>query len=266
MDQTIKNSGIAGVVGTPMDQTIGKAEDAGGMGSRLGQTGDDAGIARGASAFGDREGTHNIFVVNGGQVFGHSGGRFNKTLFDATQAFFAGRPGFSVRATDINAPYDPAKEVENFVWADTVIYHTPVWWFQVPHAFKEYLDLVFTEGHAKGIYHSDGRSSKNPEINYGTGGMLHGRNYMVTSSWNAPATAFTLPGEFFSQRSVDDGVLFGFHRMNAFTGMQPLKSLHFHDVEKNPDIERDLELYRQHLSKVFLKQHHHEYLPHSIHQ
>ncbi len=91
---------------------------------------------------------------------------------------------------------------------------------------------MFTEGHQTGIYHSDGRSSANPEINYGTGGMLKGKKYLVTTSWNAPTTAFTLPGEFFNEHSVDEGPLFGFHRMNAFTGMQPLESLHFHDVEK----------------------------------
>ena len=112
--------------------------------------------------------------------------------------------------------------------------------------------MVFTEGHNKGIYKSDGRSSKNPAINYGTGGMLHGRKYMITSSWNAPKEAFTLPGEFFGETSVDDGVLFGFHRMNAFTGMTPLESLHFHDVMKGSNVDSDLEMYRDHLAQLFL--------------
>jgi modulator of drug activity B len=195
--------------------------------------------------------TEKIFVINGGQIFEHSGGRFNKTLFEATLSFFSKTPGFEIRSTDINESYDPQREVENYVWADIVIYHTPIWWFQVPHGLKKYIDVVFTEGHQKGIYHSDGRSSANPAINYGTGGTLHGRKYMVTSSWNAPETAFTLPGEFFSQHSVDQGALFGFHRMNAFTGMQPLESIHFYDVEKNADIVKDLERYVQHLHLVF---------------
>jgi modulator of drug activity B len=176
--------------------------------------------------------TQKIFVINGGQVFAHSGGRFNKTIFELTKQFFAEHPGFEVRSTDINEDYDPGHEVENYVWADVIIYHTPIWWFQLPYGFKKFIDVVFTEGHQKGIYHSDGRSSSNPAINYGTGGMLHGKKYMVTTSWNAPATAFTLPGEFFNEHSVDQGPLFGFHRMNAFTGMEQLESLHFHDVEK----------------------------------
>ncbi|MBE9583592.1 NAD(P)H-dependent oxidoreductase [Mucilaginibacter sp. JRF] len=196
--------------------------------------------------------TKKIFIINGGQVFGHSGGRFNKTLFEATKAFFNNKPEFEVQYTDINEAYDARAEVDKFVWADVIIYHTPVWWFQLPHGFKQYIDEVFTEGHATGIYHSDGRSSANPEINYGTGGMMHGTKYMLTTSWNAPATAFTLPGEFFNERSVDDGPLFGFHRMNAFTGMEPLESIHFHDVEKNADIPGDMQRYEAHLNKLFI--------------
>ena len=192
-----------------------------------------------------------IFVINGGQVFGHSGGRFNKTIAETTVAFFNDTEGFEVRSTNINEDYDPADEVENYVWADVVIYHTPIWWFQVPHGLKKYIDVVFTVGHRKGIYRSDGRKLDNPNINYGTGGSLHGTKYMVTSSWNAPSTAFTLPGEFFNQTSVDEGVFFGFHRMNAFTGMTPLEGIHFHDVEKNADIESDLKTYRSHLAKIF---------------
>jgi len=192
-----------------------------------------------------------IFIINGGQKFGHSGGRFNETIAKSTERFFLNQEGFEVRTTDVNQDYDPREEVEKYVWADFIIYHTPIWWFQLPHGFKKYIDVVFTEGHAKGIYHSDGRSSSNPAINYGTGGMLKGKKYMVSTSWNAPKEAFTLPGEFFNETSVDDGPLFGFHRMNAFTGMTPLESIHFHDVEKNADIGRDLKLYTEHLQKEF---------------
>lgn len=192
-----------------------------------------------------------IFIINGGQVFQHSGGRFNKTITNKTISFFENAEGFEVRFTDINQPYDIKQEVENYKWADVIIYHTPVWWFQLPNGFKKYIDLVFSEGHNNGIYHSDGRSSVNPAINYGTGGLLHGKKYMLTTSWNAPQEAFTLPGEFFNEKSVDEGPMFGFHRMNAFTGMEPLEGIHFHDVEKNADILKDMDRYEQHLARIF---------------
>ncbi|MDV6167439.1 NAD(P)H-dependent oxidoreductase [Flavobacterium sp. DG1-102-2] len=195
-----------------------------------------------------------IFIINGGQSFGHSGGKFNETVAAQTLDFFTNSEGFEVKITNVSDDYNPAEEVEKYVWADVVIYHTPVWWFQLPHNFKKYIDVVFTEGHAKGIYNSDGRSSANPAINYGTGGTMHGRKYMLTTSWNAPKEAFTLPGEFFNERSVDDGPLFGFHRMNAFTGMEQLPSMHFHDVEKNSDIMRDMKRYKEHLENLFIKE------------
>jgi modulator of drug activity B len=193
-----------------------------------------------------------IFIINAGQNFGHSSGKFNATITGETINFFSKNTYFEIKTTHISADYNPAEEVEKYVWADIVIYHTPIWWFQVPHDFKKYIDVVFTEGYNKGIYKSDGRSSKNPAINYGTGGTLHGKKYMLTTSWNAPKEAFTLPGEFFNERSVDDGPLFGFHRMNAFTGMTPLKSIHFHDIEKNADVPREIEAYQQHLTDIFL--------------
>ena len=195
-----------------------------------------------------------IFIINGGQSFGHSGGKFNDTVAAKTLDFFINSEDFEVMITNVSHDYNPAEEVAKYVWADVVVYHTPIWWFQLPHNFKKYIDVVFTEGHANGIYNSDGRSSANPVINYGTGGALHGRRYMVTTSWNAPVEAFTLPGEFFNETSVDDGILFGFHRMNAFTGMKPLPSYHFHDVMKNPDMNGFLGAYENHLENTFIKE------------
>ena len=197
-----------------------------------------------------------IFIINGGQHFAHSGGAFNKTLTEWTMDFFT-LNGAEVRVTDINSDFIPMDEVENFKWADVVIYNTPIWWFQVPNLFKKYIDEVFTAGHQNGIYNSDGRSRSNPDINYGTGGLMHGKKYMVNSTWNAPETAFTLPNEFFYQTSVDDGVLFGFHKMNAFTGMEKIQGFHFHDLEKNATPERINNYqtaYLGHLKNAFVHQ------------
>lgn len=192
-----------------------------------------------------------ILVINAGQNFGHSGGKFNQTVTAKTESFFSRFPGVEVKVTYTDSDYDKDEEVEKFVWADYIIYHTPIWWFQLPHGFKKYIDEVFTAGHQKGIYKSDGRSKENPEINYGTGGMLAGRKYMLTTSWNAPETAFTIPGEFFNEKSVDEGPLFGFHRMNAFVSLEKVEGFHFHDIEKNADIPNDMQRYENHLKSVF---------------
>lgn len=172
-----------------------------------------------------------IFILNGGQTFAHSGGLFNTTLANWTQETLLAL-GHEVRQTNINDEYDITTEVEHFNWADVIIYHTPIWWFQVPNRLKKYIDEVFTAGHNNGFYTSDGRSRTNPDINYGTGGLMQGKYYMVTSTWNAPQTAFTLANEFFEEHSADEGVLFGFHKMNQFVGLTKINGFHFHDLEK----------------------------------
>ena len=183
----------------------------------------------------------NIFIINGGQTFAHSGGSFNKTITNWTKEVLENE-NFEIRISNVNDDFDAFEEAENFKWADLVVYHFPIWWFQVPNRLKFYIDEVFTAGHNNGIYKNDGRSRVNPAINYGTGGLMNGKQYFVTTSWNAPQTAFTMEGEFFDQHSVDEGVLFGFHRMNAFTGMKLLGTFHFHDMEKSASQER-IDLY-----------------------
>lgn len=191
-----------------------------------------------------------IFIINGGHPFAHSGGRFNETLFKNTNTYFEALSGFEVKSTSVGDDYDAKEEVEKFKWADLVIYHTPIWWFQIPFGFKAYIDRVFTEGHNNGIYKSDGRSSKNPNINYGTGGLMHGKKYILTTSWNAPKMAFTLENEFFDKHSVDEGAMFGFHKMNEFTGMELLATHHFHDMEKNADVPFELKAYHNFLDQT----------------
>ena len=196
-----------------------------------------------------------IFILNGGQQFAHSGGEFQKTLTAWTADFFRSEKDAEVRVTDINEAYDLANEVSNYVWADIIIYHIPVWWFQVPYKLKEYIDTVFTEGHENGIYKNDGRSrsNDNPKLHYGTGGLLQGRKYMLTTSWNAPVEAFTVSGEFFDMND-EDQVMLGVHKMNQFAGLTMIAGYHFHDMEKgvtNEKIENEKSVYLDHLRKEF---------------
>ncbi|WP_312553023.1 NAD(P)H-dependent oxidoreductase [Empedobacter brevis] len=193
-----------------------------------------------------------IFIINGGQKFAHSGGAFNNTLNNWTTDFLKEK-GVEFRVTNINDEFDAFDEVENFKWADTIIYHFPVWWFQVPNRLKYYIDEVFTAGHNNGVYKNDGRSHTNPDINYGTGGLMLGKKYMVNTTWNAPETAFTMKGEFFDQHSVDEGILYGFHKMNQFAALERIDGFHFHDLEKNATHERIAayeKIYKAHLERV----------------
>ncbi len=196
-----------------------------------------------------------ILVINGAKKFAHSGGALNNTITEWDKLYFDTEKGFEIKVTQVgDEDYDVAEEVAKFNWADVIIYHFPIWWMYIPYALKEYLDNVLTAGHRNGMYYSDGRKADNPERNYGTGGLMHGKKYLATTTWNAPKTAFTLPEEFFQGRSVDDGVLFPFHRMNAFCGLEPLEGIHFHDVEKNgsPELVASFKTeYFEHLDRLF---------------
>lgn len=196
-----------------------------------------------------------ILIINGGQVFAHSGGKFNATVSQWTKDFFETRGDSEIKIVNINEPFVPQEEVKKYVWADVIIYHTPVWWFHIPYRLKQYIDEVFTAGHNEGMYTNDGRSRKsdNPKLHYGTGGSMQGRKYMFTSSWNAPEEAFTVQGEFFEQRSVDE-VLIGLHKMNQFLGLSRIDGFHFHEMEKgvtDEHISNYKKEYLEHLEKVF---------------
>ncbi len=196
-----------------------------------------------------------VFIINGAKEFAHSGGALNKEIVEWDKQFFNSDEKFEVKITDLDKDmYDIEAEVDKFLWADVIIYHFPIWWMYIPFSLKSYLDHVLTAGHRKGMYYSDGRKADNPERNYGKGGQMQNTKYLVTTTWNAPETAFTIPEEFFEGRSVDEGVLFPFHKMNAFCGMTALESFHFHDVEKNMDENRFALLkseYLEHLKQTF---------------
>lgn len=193
-----------------------------------------------------------IFIINGGQSFGVSKGKLNKTITEWTENFLK-ENDFEIKITNVSDGFDAKEEVEKFVWADVIIWHTPIWWFQLPFSLKEYIDSVFENGRGV-LFKNDGRTRTNPEINYGTGGLLHGKKYIITTTWNAPKGAFTLEDELMHKTSVDDGVLFGFHIAMKFIGLEKLDGFHFYDVikgltpEKFEAYHKD---YQNHLSKIF---------------
>lgn len=123
----------------------------------------------------------NILIINGWHSFSDSKGLFNKSLFNITKNFFIRLDYYSVKETHIDKRYKIKEEVSKYIWADIIIYHTPVWWFSIPFKFKKYFDEILAAGYHNGIWMSDGRNPENPEMNYGTGGLLHGKKYILIS-------------------------------------------------------------------------------------
>lgn len=73
---------------------------------------------------------------------------------------------------------------------------------------------------------------------------------MLSLTWNAPLEAFTDPDQFFHGVGVD-GVYLPFHKANQFIGLSPLPTFICNDVIKQPEVDRYLAEYREHLTRVF---------------
>lgn len=190
----------------------------------------------------------NILILNAAKTFAHSKGALNDTLTEVAASFLRDS-GHDVRMVNIDQGYEVPAEVENYLWADTVIYQMPGWWMGEPWIMKKYIDEVFTEGHGK-LYASDGRTRADAAKKYGSGGLLQGKTYMLSLTWNAPLEAFTDQEQFFHGVGVD-GVYMHFHKANEFLGMAGLPTFICNDVIKQPDIENDIVRYRAHLDNVF---------------
>ncbi|AXW86728.1 NADPH quinone reductase MdaB [Lonsdalea britannica] len=191
---------------------------------------------------------HNILLINAGKAFAHSKGQLNDTMSDVAASFLREK-GYDVRVIKIDEGYDIQQEVQNYLWADTIIYQMPGWWMGAPWTLKKYIDEVFTEGHGS-LYASDGRTRSDDSKKYGSGGLLQGKTYMLSLTWNAPLEAFTDKDQFFHGVGVD-GVYLPFHKANEFIGLAALPTFICNDVIKQPDIDGDIARYREHLEKIF---------------
>ena len=190
----------------------------------------------------------NILLINGAKTFAHSNGQLNDTLNELAQEVLLDL-GHQVQVTRADSEYDAKAEEEKFLWADSVIYQMPGWWMGAPWTVKKYIDDVFTEGHGS-LYANDGRSRADASKKYGSGGLIHDKNYMLSLTWNAPMDAFNDAEQFFHGVGVD-GVYLPFHKANQFLGMQTLPTFIVNDVIKAPEVEAYMAQYRKHLTQVF---------------
>ncbi|TBL46791.1 flavodoxin family protein [Obesumbacterium proteus] len=189
-----------------------------------------------------------IFLINGMKAFGHSKGQLNTTLHDVAKETLAAM-GHELRETTIDNGYEIEQEIQNYLWADVVIYQMPGWWMGEPWIVKKYIDEVFTEGHGR-LYASDGRTRSDASKKYGSGGLIQGKQHMLSLTWNAPQEAFDDPDQFFHGQGVD-GLYMHFHKANEFLGMTRLPTFLCTDVIKNPNVEHNIACYRDHLATVF---------------
>ncbi|BET96692.1 NAD(P)H-dependent oxidoreductase [Xenorhabdus taiwanensis] len=189
-----------------------------------------------------------ILVINSAKVFDESKGGLNNALTEVIKAHLT-ETGHKVQVTHVDKGYDISAEVNRFLWADRIIYQMPGWWMEAPWILKKYVDEVFQAGRGA-LFKSDGRTRHDPAKKYGSGGLIQGKAYMFSVTWNAPLESFEDPNQFFEGKGIDS-VYYPFHKANQFLGMSPIPTFACYDVIKNPQISQDIQRLKQHLSAFF---------------
>jgi len=191
-----------------------------------------------------------VFVINAHEVYDFSKGELNRTLIEMALDHLH-VSGYETQVTTMQDAWEVDAEIEKHQWADALLLQTPVNWMGVPWTFKKYMDYVYSFGMNGRLCDGDGRTRNDPSKQYGTGGTLTGKKYLISLTFNAPNNAFGDPSQtFFEGKTVDD-LFWPMHLNFRFFGMEALPTFACYDVMKNPDIENDFVRYRQHLAEAF---------------
>ena len=192
----------------------------------------------------------NILIINAHHSYPFSKGTLNRKMVEIAEECLKAQ-GHSLRVVHTDQEWDVEKELENHQWADAILVQSPVNWMMVPWTFKKYMDEVYTAGMRGALCNGDGRHADNPKKNYGGGGTLKGKNYMISLTLNAPEEAFNDVSQYLFQGKSLDDLWMPMHMNFRFFAMSPLPTFACYDVMKNPDIGKDFERFKAHLRENF---------------
>jgi len=190
----------------------------------------------------------NIFLIDGYETFpGVGEAKLNHSLVTTAKEYFE-KQGHFVKTTCVEDGYNAIDEHEKLMWCDILFIQTPVYWFGIPGLFKSYIDRVLMVGYANGsTLVGDGRSREDTTKQYGSGGLLTNKKYMVSSIWNAPKEAFNNKQQFLEGFSPDQA-LTQLHKSYQFLGMKQIPSFEIYDVFKSLEsVASQVESFKTHL-------------------
>lgn len=162
------------------------------------------------------------------EKFAHSNGQLNDTLTEVADGTLRDL-GHDVRIVRADSDYDVKAEVQNFLWADVVIWQMPGWWMGAPWTVKNILMMYSPKVMERCMPAMAVPAKIRQKIRFRRPGT--GQKYMLSLTWNAPMEAFTEKDQFFHGVGVD-GVYLPFHKANQFLGMEPLPTFIANDVIK----------------------------------
>ena len=115
----------------------------------------------------------NILLVTAGYSLFDAKGQLNSFLSYLTEKNLSDK-GHIVKVSDTaKDTLDINREVEKLLWADTIIYVTPLMWFNMPAPLVEWLDKVL-------LYEKTFLITKE----YGEGGQVGANNFMIVITSN----------------------------------------------------------------------------------
>lgn len=191
-----------------------------------------------------------ILIINAHHHYPFAEGRLNASLVQRASEQLQAN-GHQTCIVEVDKGWNVEQELANHQWADVILLQTPVNWMGVPWVFKKYMDEVYTAGMGGALCNGDGRTEAAPKANYGAGGTLNGKSYMLSLTFNAPEEAFDDPQEYLFQGKGVDDLLFPMHMNFRFFGMTPLDTFACFDVMKNAQVENDFVRFQQHLDTQF---------------
>lgn len=181
-----------------------------------------------------------VLIINGtdDKYSYASKGELNALLAD-TSADYLKDKGYKILRTTIKDGYNPKEEDEKWKEAGYIIFQFPVYWFSAPAVLKRYFEDIYNGGQ----YYKGGTE-------YGRGGLLTDKKYMISTTWNAQLETFKNENSFFKGESIDE-VLAAFHYTHSFIGLEKLPSFSVNDVVRNPNVRDYISKLKLHLSNVF---------------
>ncbi|MCR8667422.1 NAD(P)H-dependent oxidoreductase [Aestuariibaculum sp. M13] len=179
-----------------------------------------------------------------------SEGNLNAAFQQKAKEYFLSKD-FEVLETKIEDGYTPAEEVEKHMLADLVILQTPVNWFGAPWIYKKYVDEVFNEGlFSKRFQVDDGRTKEDPSKQYGTGGKMYGKKFMISATWNAPRAAFGDESQALMRGKTTSDLFLNISSSYRFVGYDILPDYNCFDIYKGGNPSLDLDNYPKYIEAV----------------
>ncbi len=173
-----------------------------------------------------------VLLLNLHQKYeGIANGNLTRSILAEAKTFFE-ENGYEIKETTIDEGYEVTAELEKFKWADLFFVQSPVYWMGLPWLGKKYIDEVFSGGAQTVTYVSDGRTRSDASKRYGSGGLMDGKRYMLSFTYNCPISEFDNKEGFFDGLSLDEANI-ALHKTFQFCGVKPLPSFAVHDIYKS---------------------------------